>query len=127
MMSEPAEWFKALAPVLAGILNIAKEIVVVFGGLREWIPFLLAAAGLLVFLLSGNHLLFALIFTGNFVLISYMFLRNPEPPRRPDVLVYSVLCALLASTWMLYLIEKVMVVETNIIETMKHPPAPPTP
>jgi len=128
---------KALFPILGGILALAGGVFTfVSGRLRdaegadakavvarrtlEWLSSGLSYFALLVAILTKLYIVVVVLFVIVFVLQAYMFVQNPSPPRRVDVLTFGMLCATfvtsIALVAMLYLFERVIYVQGQMVE-----------
>ena len=135
-----SEVLKSFFPVLGGILALAGGVFTfVSGRLRdadgadaravvirrtwEWLASGLSVAALLVAIATNLYAVSAMLFTAAFVIQAYMFLDNPSPPRRIDVLTFGLLCATFVTTLSMAatfpLLQRIVDLQQRIVEVQQ--------
>ena len=89
----------------------------------EWLASGLSVAALLVIVVTSLYVVAVALFVAAFVIQAYMFLDNPSPPRRIDVLTFGLLCATFVTTLSMAatfsLFERLISLQQGIVEVQQ--------
>lgn len=134
------EALKSFFPVLGGVLALAGGVFTfVSGRLRdadgadaravvvrrtwEWLASGLSVGAMFVAIATNLYAVSATLFTVAFVIQAYMFLDNPSPPRRIDVLTFGLLCATFVTTLLMAatfpLLQRIIDLQGRIVEVQQ--------